>query len=254
MKPIRTLIVVAALLATNARTEEPNSWLGKKVPSLILADGKTYSQVTFTKITPDAISITHAGGIARVPMEDLTEEARTALGYDPLKAAEARKAYLAEMAAESERAAEKAKLRAEEDAKIMRRGREAMAQQENLAKAELRDGFAYLFVEDGVIFHSTNGQDYKGDRVVKITPGTGWGYKQILDSRDRDTQFHLKGLPEEPALVDDQPFSAFMIPDGVYESGGSRIKSFKFVKWGGILFEDDQTFGTPTVIRNIGSP
>ncbi len=94
------LLLVLLLLLDPTRAADPaNEWQGKKVPSLILADGKTYSDVTFTKVEADAVTITHAGGILRIPMEALKPEAQQALGYDPDKAAAARKRYLATKAA-----------------------------------------------------------------------------------------------------------------------------------------------------------
>jgi formylglycine-generating enzyme required for sulfatase activity len=64
-----------------------SGWQGKKVPQLILANGTTYTDVTFTKVEADTITITHAGGILRIPMEALKPESQQALGYDPEKAA-----------------------------------------------------------------------------------------------------------------------------------------------------------------------
>jgi hypothetical protein len=92
MKPPLALIVTCLVSALSAG-EPANEWQGKKVPSLILASGKTYTGVTFTRIEPDAVTITHAGGVLRIPMESLKPEAQTALGYDPAKAAEARKQF-----------------------------------------------------------------------------------------------------------------------------------------------------------------
>lgn len=93
---ILLLLVVsqAVLLA-----EEPNQWQGKTVPLLVLASGKTYSQVTFSKIEADAITISYENGIVRISMEDLLPESRAAFGYDPVKAAEARERYAAQKAA-----------------------------------------------------------------------------------------------------------------------------------------------------------
>jgi len=104
MKMIGILVALSALLATSASTEGANPWQGKKVPSLVLADGKTYTEVTFTKVEPDAIWITHSGGIVRIPMENLQPDSQAALGYDPVKAADAREKYEIEKAAAARRA------------------------------------------------------------------------------------------------------------------------------------------------------
>lgn len=90
MKWIALLIAVSLIHLASA--EEKNPWLGKKIPAFHLADGTIFKDATITRIDPDAIVLTHSGGVRRIPMEALREESRTALGYDPAKAAAARKA------------------------------------------------------------------------------------------------------------------------------------------------------------------
>jgi hypothetical protein len=86
MKPL--LIVASVLFLTfGLIAAEPNEWQGKKVPQLVLADGKTYTDVTFTDIGASSVAIKHAGGLARIPLEALKPEARQALGYDAVAAA-----------------------------------------------------------------------------------------------------------------------------------------------------------------------
>lgn len=105
---MKMLSLFFLFLVTVLVGEEPNPWLGKKVPQLILENGKTYTNVTFTKIEPDVVTFTHEAGIMRIPMESLKAESREALGYDPDKAVAVRKAkataYEAEMAARAEMA------------------------------------------------------------------------------------------------------------------------------------------------------
>src|SRR5690606_7527818 len=55
-------------------------------PKLVLANGHTYTEVTFKRLEPDAVTVAHADGIARIPMERLQVEAQNALGYDPIAA------------------------------------------------------------------------------------------------------------------------------------------------------------------------
>lgn len=49
--------------------------------------GKTYTGAKITRADPDALTIMHSGGMARVPFTDLPEEIRKKFGYDPEKAA-----------------------------------------------------------------------------------------------------------------------------------------------------------------------
>ena len=209
MNPASLLVFSAAILATVAWADEPNSWQGKKVPFLVLANGKTYSEVTFTKITPDAISITHIGGITRIPMEDLTEEARKALGYDPVKAEESRKAYLVEMAAEAERAAERERIRVAEDEEIMRKGREAIAMKEKLAKTKGGQFIVLSVTPDGPLVNTDSAGGFSPMRSA-MSSITGDGGGGMISATRGDKVFLLKGYKGKP-LVDDDTFTAAYI-------------------------------------------
>lgn len=112
-------LIFTALIAED--TKKPNEWEGKTIPQLVLESGKTYSSATITKIEPDAITITHSAGMARIPMEDLQQSSRDALGYDAKKAAESRQAHIAKTIAtdranDSRIAAEKAEIAAKKAA------------------------------------------------------------------------------------------------------------------------------------------
>ena len=100
---MKMLLLFFLCLAAPLLGEEPNPWLNKLIPQLVLSTGKTYDGVKITKIEDDAITITHAGGVARVPVETLKPEAQTALGVDLEKAATARAAGI--MAAKEAQAA-----------------------------------------------------------------------------------------------------------------------------------------------------
>ncbi|MGD9874516.1 MAG: hypothetical protein AB7T27_09635 [Kiritimatiellia bacterium] len=49
--------------------------------------GKTYINARITRVEPDGISFSHAGGIAKIPFWELPEEIQKKYGYDPQKAA-----------------------------------------------------------------------------------------------------------------------------------------------------------------------
>jgi len=218
-------------------SQSDREFLGQGI-TFTTSAGKTFENASVSKVTPSSITLMMPSGIATMEMEQLPEEMRTRFGYDPEAAAKEKDAIA------KAQAARQAKLAAMQEAQA---GEAALKAE--LEKAELRDCYVWRFEDGGIIFNSHSFQDFEGKRGGMIVPGTGWGYKQILDARDTDTQYYLEGVPDEPALVNDQPFSAYMIPNGTYESGGSRIKSYKFVGWGGILYEDDQKFDTPTVVR-----
>lgn len=95
MQTLLSALLALACLPLLVDGGEPNEWLGKQVPQLVLANGRTYAGVTFKGIEPDAVTIAHADGVARIPMEELKPEAREALGYDPAAAARKRAAETA---------------------------------------------------------------------------------------------------------------------------------------------------------------
>ena len=83
MKKIFFAILLLALpLSATAPTE---------YKTLTLTNGKVYESVKVREIEPDGIRIMHAGGMAKVPYEKLTEETQKELGgFDPKKAKEFR--------------------------------------------------------------------------------------------------------------------------------------------------------------------
>lgn len=210
MKPILlpTLLWLGLLIVTGIPAETtPNEWQGKKVPQLILANGKTYQEVTFTKIEPDAITITHAGGIVRIPMESLRPESQQALGYDPEKAAVARQAYLAQQAALADAnatriAAEQAAMAAKANA-----AEQAAADQAN-AKTDM---FIVVSVtEDGPLVNTyiPGGVAPLQSAISSITGSGGGGF---VPPHRGEKVYLIRGY-KGPALVDDAKFTISYVP------------------------------------------
>jgi len=213
--------------AVRALSARDRKLLGQGV-SFTTRDGEEYENVTISKLSPNSTSITvdRASGSVLIRMKNLPTEMRQQFGYDP----------------------EKAKIMRRQEMQIAALKNKQAAVNAELNKAELRDCYVSRFVENGLIFNSNKITDTKGNRLAIVTAGTGSSFKQILNARIRNTQYHLKGLPSSPIMVNDSIFSAYMIPDGVYTEGGSRILSFKFVKWGGILdLESIKPFSAATV-------
>jgi len=77
MKTITSLFLLASFLSLVAvgKVEEL-----MKLQELTLLDGKTYSEVTVTKIEADSISIIHSSGATRVPFEKLSGDDAEKLG------------------------------------------------------------------------------------------------------------------------------------------------------------------------------
>jgi hypothetical protein len=206
MKPLQVISIVLFTSAIIHAAEPVNEWQGKKVPQLILAKGKTFTDVTFSKIEPDAVTISHSGGILRIPMEDLKPEAQTALGYDPVKAAESRKQFEAQKQAldqanEARLAANQAML-AEQIASA-----EAEAAREAKLASAKREGFIVLSVTpDGLLVNTFTPGGYSrvAAAVSSITGGGGDGY---IPPRRGEKVFLMKGI-KDVALVDEDRFEA----------------------------------------------
>ncbi len=75
---------------------------------LTTLSGKKYTGVTINRAEADGISISHGGGLAKIPFSDLSPELQKKYNYEPEKAA----AYAAAMAKAQEVAAHRAKLEA----------------------------------------------------------------------------------------------------------------------------------------------
>lgn len=57
-----------------------------KLKQMVTLSGKTYEQISVTKVTAVDVKFTHAGGVATVALTDLTPEMQRFLGYDPVAA------------------------------------------------------------------------------------------------------------------------------------------------------------------------
>ncbi|MEZ5324010.1 MAG: hypothetical protein R3F19_02980 [Verrucomicrobiales bacterium] len=65
-----------------------NSAKGRELGNLTLSSGATYTGVVISKWTPDALRVTHAGGNATLPFEDLPETIQSVFLYDKEETAE----------------------------------------------------------------------------------------------------------------------------------------------------------------------
>lgn len=190
---MRTLAALVALSFSFALHAAPTDWLNKEVPQLVLASGKTYTKVKFTKIEPDAVTISHAAGISRIRMEDLTEEGRTALGYDPEAAAQARAKFEAEQRAalQKQQAAIQQRQAAQQEIAA------AKAKQEQIKKDSRRGTFkvGQVLPEEGgylVYGYSRGGRAGSFASAVRLAGGGGGGGGYVPPRTD-STPIFLRG-------------------------------------------------------------
>jgi len=94
--------------------------------------GKTYINARITQIEPDGISLIHAGGIAKIPFWELTEDIQKKYGYDPVKATEYHKKSLM--------------------AQAERRRHEAKAEQERLLLLQANSRAVYYCKNSGLFY------------------------------------------------------------------------------------------------------
>lgn len=77
---MKTIILIICLLQPVLGQDPP-----KEFAKLETTNGRVYEHVTVRKIEPDGISIMHADGSAKIVFEQLPEDVRRSLGYDPEK-------------------------------------------------------------------------------------------------------------------------------------------------------------------------
>lgn len=82
MRRLRHHAALLCLAVATAFAAEPAFKPGDKLPTL--AAGKSsYNEVTIRSIGPRSVMITHAGGMASVPLRDLTPELQARFNYNP---------------------------------------------------------------------------------------------------------------------------------------------------------------------------
>ena len=94
-----------------AAVDAPREWGELKV-----AGGKVYKDVKLIKADDEALRVSHATGVARIPYEYLPVEMQEEFGFDPVKAKAARKEQAAAWKAEKETV--RATLKAQQDAAV----------------------------------------------------------------------------------------------------------------------------------------
>jgi hypothetical protein len=74
------LVFALCLLAGRVIAEDP------KPATIVTLSGVKYEKAVVTGLAPDAISVTHSTGVARIPFTDLPVEIQKQYGYDAAKA------------------------------------------------------------------------------------------------------------------------------------------------------------------------
>ena len=142
---------------------------------LSTTDGKSYTNVTVTKVEPDGLSITHDTGSAKVPFAKLSEALQKKYSYDPVKA----EAY----------AKEQAQRRAELDG-ILQAAREKEAAQQRANQEE-----SYTVspaIAEGISLRMQSRAQVKEERVAR------WRMELF---RDDEIQRMLADSPPQARLM-----------------------------------------------------
>lgn len=204
---IRSSIAFSLLIfASCVFAEQPNEWIGKTVPQLVLADGKVYEQVTFTKLEADAVTIRHNAGISRIDLAILQPEAQTALGYDPEKADVARKAT-------AERQVELQMARMAEAVKAAEVEAKRKEAAELLAAAVPMTCEVWEVKEDGFVAYSIKWLDDKEHRIRS----------------EESRQFIRVGDSDNFDIYEGKIVDLHASPAGTIDLDGSRLKLWIFV-------------------------
>lgn len=88
MRCLRHYATFLCLFAAAAFAAETAFKAGDKIPALT-AGKSSYTEVTIRSIGPRSVMITHAGGMASVPLSDLTPELQARFNYNPAAATSA---------------------------------------------------------------------------------------------------------------------------------------------------------------------
>lgn len=215
-----TLLITTALLSL-ATAQDKNPWLGKKIPAFQLADGTIYKDATITRIDPDAIVLTHAAGVRRVPMEELKADSQAALGYDSQKAAKARlerEVYLKNLAA---------KQRAEYQA-LQAAAASNAAAKADAAAAQYMTFKVFAVTETGALANTYE----PGGRTGEIARALGG--PAFIPSKTGNVDFHLNGIAHLK-IAESDVLNGWFVPDGIYEFedtfGAKRsVRAFRALK------------------------
>jgi hypothetical protein len=127
MKTLSLLIIVFCVLALPS--------LGEDITTL---SGKTYSNVTITRVEPDGITIKHSAGLIKLFYGELPEDVRARYGADPAKAREYQQAKAQAQAQREAQSRETIAARRENEAaslnKIYRKEKETEAARQAMSK------------------------------------------------------------------------------------------------------------------------
>lgn len=100
-------------------SQADREFLGQGV-TFTTEDGKSYENVSASKISASAVTFMSSSGMATIPMEQLPKDMRARFGYDPAKAATEREAltkgqaaYRAQLAAQQKAVADETARKAE---------------------------------------------------------------------------------------------------------------------------------------------
>lgn len=93
MNPIRVWILCCTFAATASFAQETSP-----LPTTIIVDGVTYSNVSWRTVTPATVSIFHQTGVASIALKELPSDLQKRFGYDPQRAADYSSAEVATQA------------------------------------------------------------------------------------------------------------------------------------------------------------
>jgi monoamine oxidase len=96
--------------------------------TIVTLSGEKFENAGVTRVEPDAVTVTHSGGVARIPFSNLSPELRAQLGFDAEKLAAFNAAQIAAAKARVEAEAQQKKnARAEQQKTDARRARKLAA-------------------------------------------------------------------------------------------------------------------------------
>ncbi len=133
MKAIRVAVLLFVFAVAASFAEDTNT-----LPTTIMVDGITYSNVTWRTVTSASVTIFHETGVASIPLEKLPPELQRRFGYDPQKAAAYRAQESAAVLQHMVEMQAKERLREQREAEAAAAAVKKQQAQEELAREQQR--------------------------------------------------------------------------------------------------------------------
>jgi hypothetical protein len=195
-----------------------------KAADLTTLSGRTYKQARVFRVEPDGINYIFAGGIVKVPFDDLPSAVGRQYGYDPARA----RTFTAEDDAVQ------AQAYASAQAQTAATQRETQAEARAQERAEAQAKAKRYTLAGNVAGKVPGGLIVECEHIPVISShmasmggggGVGGGDQSEVFGR-----FLVRGFASEAAVANDDWIKVQVIEDGQYQNGGETVRAYKVIQ------------------------